>query len=85
MSDEGKKTMAIIKDVRCGVGDRGRAWLQFSTYCSEASAALQIIEWEDAKDVIEAYGVSDVSQLEGKPCWVDISAPGLITWIGAFV
>lgn len=65
-----EKTLAIIKEVRCGVGDRGVAWLQLSAFTSESGAALQIIDWAAAKDVIEAYGVSDVKQ------------PGLMTWVG---
>jgi hypothetical protein len=76
------KTMAIIRHPRFGVGDRGVVWLEFETYISEASAAHQILKVEDAVKVIEAYSVSDISLLAGKPCWVDTSKPGLITWIG---
>lgn len=84
LHDEGK-TLAIIRRVQCGVGDRGRAWLSFSVYVTECSAALTILEWDRAKEVIEAYGVEDVQNLDGKPCWVDTSKPGLITWVGPAV
>lgn len=63
--------LAIIKNVRCGVGDRGSAQLQFDAYTSASTAALQVIDWDEAKTVIEAYDVSDVSKLEGKPCYVN--------------
>lgn len=78
-----RQQLAIIKQVHCGVGDRGYAALWFSTYITEGSAALQVFGWEEAKTIIEAYGVSDVARLEGKPCWVDTSAAGLIRWVGA--
>jgi len=67
MSD---KQMAIIKTVQCGVGDRGRAWLQLHLALSECTGVMQILEWDAAKEFIEAYGVSDVSKLAGKPVWV---------------
>ena len=66
-----EEKLAIIKNVRCGVGDRGVAWLQFDTYTSEHLAAMQIIPWGKAKDVIEAYGVSDVRDLNNMPVWVE--------------
>lgn len=74
--------MAIMRDVRFGVGDRGRCWLQFETKVANGSAAMQYLEVEQAVPVIETYGVSDVHQLNGKPCLVDTSKQGLITWIG---
>lgn len=83
--DRGDERLAIMRHVRCGVGDRGRAWLSFDVFTSESSAALTILEWDRAKEVIEAYGVSDVHQLEGKPCWVDTSQPGMTTWISPAV
>ena len=67
------KQLAVIKNVRCGVGDRGRAWLSFNTYITECSAAGQFVEWADAKKVLEDAYVEDVSQLNGKACWVEVS------------
>ena len=66
------KQLAIIRGVKCGVGDRGRAWLSFSTHTTECITALQIVEWDDAKKVIEDADVSDIYKLEGKPCWVEV-------------
>jgi len=63
--------IAIIKNVKIGVGDRGRAWLSFDTYVSECAAALQVVEWDAAKQVIEDADVGDVHDLNGKPCWVE--------------
>jgi hypothetical protein len=77
--------MAIIRRPKFGVGDRGRTWLQFETYVSESSAASQTLEVDEAAKVIEAYGVTDVSKLDGKPCWVDTSRPGIIAWAGPLV
>jgi hypothetical protein len=79
----GEKSLAIIKNVHCGVGDRGRAALWFSVHITESSAALQVFEWNQAKEIIEAYGVEDVARLDGKPCWVDLNEPGIIRWIGS--
>lgn len=80
MSEEKKEQLAIIKGVRCGVGDRGRAWLSFSTYVSDCSAALQIVEWDAAKQVLEDADVQDVHQLNGKPCWVEVDR-GMIVFL----
>jgi hypothetical protein len=80
--DDGKTlVLAIIRDVRCGVDDHG-ACLRFTTCISESSRALQVLPWDRAKTVIEAYGVSDVGQLNGKACWIDVSKPGLAVFAG---
>lgn len=79
------KTMAIIRRPRFGVGDRGTVVLSFATYISECSAADQYLTAGEATRVIEAYGVSDVVQLDGKPCWVDRSGPSMIRWVGPLV
>jgi hypothetical protein len=63
--------LAIIKDVKCGVMDRGVAMLAFTVYVSEGYAASQFLDWDAAKEMIEAYDVSHVDQLNGKPCWVE--------------
>jgi hypothetical protein len=76
------KTLAIIRSVRCGVGDRDTACLRFEIRISEGSMTTWSLSWDEAKPVIEAYGVSDVHDLDGKPCWADTSERGLIRWIG---
>ena len=62
--------MAIIRDVGIGAGDRGIPCLWFSTYVTESSAALQVIDWTDAFELLKA--VDRVEQLNGKPCWVEV-------------
>ncbi|HEY1690019.1 MAG TPA: hypothetical protein VGF95_14285 [Solirubrobacteraceae bacterium] len=78
-----EKTLAIIDKPVYGVGDRGRVALHFSVYVTESSAALQVFEDSAAiAEILTAYGVRDVKDLHGKPCWVDTSKPGLIAWAG---
>lgn len=82
---ESGKTMAVIRKPQFGVGDRGKVMLWFTVYTSETLAALQVFTPEQAVEIIEAYGVDDVSKLDGKPCWVDTSSnPGLMLWAGAW-
>lgn len=79
------ETMAIMRGVRFGVGDRGRCWLEFETKLSTGAAAMQYLEVEAAVELIEAYGVRDVHDLEGKPCQVNVTEPGMIQFVGALV
>ena len=67
-----QKQLAIIKNVHCGVGDRGVACLWFDTYINEHSAVLQVLSWAIAKDVLEKISVDDVYKLNGKACWVEV-------------
>lgn len=76
-------TLGIIRDPHFGVGDRGTVALWFTVYVSESGAALQVFGVEDAVAIIAAYGVRDVSDLDGKSCWVDTSSPGMIRWVKA--
>lgn len=79
-------TMAIIKDAKFGVGDRGKTTLTFSTFITEGSAALQVFyDMDEISSILEKYGVEDVPHLNGKACWVDTSKQGLITWVGPCV
>ena len=39
-------------------------------YISESAAAGQFVGWEDAAKICAR--VSDVRDLEGKPCWVEV-------------
>lgn len=66
------KQMAIVKGVHCGVGDRGRFALWFNVYISECVAALQVFQGgEEVARIVEAAGVGDVKELDGRPCWVE--------------
>lgn len=82
MSVQKTRQLAIIREVQCGMGDRGSAVLSFATFIDEGSSALQVLRWEDAKNVIEAYGVEHVEHLNGKPCWVQVGE-GRIIFDGA--
>lgn len=68
MADE---TLAIARNVRYGVGDRGKVCLVFDTYVGDSTAALQVLYQPEADQAIEAWGVSDVHDIEGRPCWVE--------------
>lgn len=77
-------TLAIIRRPKFGVGDRGTVTLTFDTYVAESSAALQVFNAEDGAKILEEYKAKDVSELEGKPCWVDTSSAGMIRWAKAW-
>lgn len=65
MSEE---QVAIIRDAKIGMGDRGEPTLRFTTYLTESRAADHHLSWDDAYAVMKR--VTDVRDLEGKPCWV---------------
>ena len=67
-----EEQLAIIRNVGYGCRDIGKPCLFFDSYITETTAALQILTGEDADEFIKAYGVYDVSKLEGKPVWVDV-------------
>ena len=75
MSD---KVVGIIRNVGIGNRDCGVPVLHFSVYVSECLAALQIINWDRANDIIKESKVYDVKDLEGRPCWCDVGTPGMI-------
>jgi hypothetical protein len=74
-------TLAIMREVGYGNRDLGRPCLWFSTYIDESSAALQVLQGDEAEEVIRESGVYDVRDLEGKPCWVDTSEHGRIRFM----
>lgn len=63
--------LAIIKDVHIGCGDYGKAVLWFATYTSDCVAALQVLDWDRAREIIETNRIGDVNRLEGHPCYVN--------------
>lgn len=69
----------IIRNVGIGRRDTSRAVLWFDVHVSEGTAALQIIPWDDAHDIVAR--VYDIRSLEGYPCWVDVSDPSLIRFV----
>jgi len=64
------KVMGIIKKVGYGCRDVGYPVLFFDVYVRECVASLQIMNGKQADKFIEAYGVYDVHDLNGKPVWV---------------
>ena len=77
-------TLGVIYEPHFGVGDRGTVNLWFSVYVTESSAALQVFDVDEGAEILKAYGVRDAADLAGRPCWVDMSKPGLITWVKAW-
>ena len=63
--------LAIIEGVGFGNRDVGSPVLFFSTMLSEGTGALQILGGKEALDLIKAYGVYDVKDMDGKPIWVE--------------
>jgi hypothetical protein len=64
------RQMAVIRNVGIGSRDVGSPVLWFNSYVTESSAALQVLSWDEAYEVLKS--VYDVKELEGKPCWVDV-------------
>ena len=65
--------LAVIRQVRYGVGDYGQPALSFTTYISDCVGAGQFFHQPQADEIILAAGVSDVHALEGMTCWVEVS------------
>jgi hypothetical protein len=66
------KTLAVMRDVKFGVSDRGGVCLMFSAYTEEHLCAGHFVPLKEAAEFIRAYGVDDVSKLNGKTCWVKV-------------
>ena len=65
--------MAIIRGAHAGVRDVGRPVLGFVVYTAESRASLQILEWDEAGEMLKAGQVKDLRDLEGAPCEVAVS------------
>lgn len=76
MSDD--ERLAIIRRPGYGMRDNYRPCLWFDTYVSDSVAALQVFEQPEADEIIKAFGVRNVNDLEGLPCWVDGGEAGRI-------
>lgn len=66
------KQMAIIKDVGFGVRDTNHAMLYFTVWMSESSASLICLNSKYTINLIETHQITNIENLEGKPCWVDV-------------
>lgn len=64
--------LAVIKNFNIGVGDRGVPAIWFDTYVNEHSAALQVISGaEEMWEFIKSSGLTDITKINGKTCWVE--------------
>lgn len=63
--------LAIIRNLRIGVGDRDVPVITFETYINESVSALQCIYGADnIYNFISQAGRADILSLNGTPCWV---------------
>lgn len=62
--------LAIIREVGYGCRDIGQPCL-FFTVKTENYCSLQILNEQEAGDLIKESGVYDVKELEGKPCIIN--------------
>jgi hypothetical protein len=69
----------IIRNVGIGRRDTNLPCLWFDVYISEGTASLQVIPWADAHDIVGR--VYDVRELNGFPCWMDVSTPGIARFV----
>ena len=75
--------MAIIKNVGIGMRDCREPVLWFDVYIADGLAALQILNWTEAKQLIADYSLYDVRNLEGKPC-LAVKNNGLLRYHSAW-
>lgn len=66
------KQLAIIKEVGYGCRDVGRPVLWFTVSTCDCGCALQVLSGKEADALIRDYGVYDVQELNGKPCFVEV-------------
>jgi len=64
--------VAIARGVRFGCRDVGRPVLWFETYIDEGIGALQVIEGDEALRIVQATGVYDIKELDGRACQVTV-------------
>lgn len=62
--------LAVIKNVGIGIRDMDDPVLWFDTYTSECINALQVLDWERAKEVMRHVNRSH-KELENRACWVE--------------
>ena len=77
--------LAIIRHPSFGCYDTGKCVLVFETYIGENTASTQVISAKDAIEIIEEYGVKDVHNLDGKPCWVETDGVNSILFAKSFI
>ncbi len=82
--------MAIMKDVKFGVRDVGKANLSFTVHRSSGTASLQILYLKEAVKLIEKHQIKDINELEGHACIIETKKPpqfplGVSTFVDLFV
>ena len=75
------KQMAIINEVGIGLRDTAKPILWFTVHLLDGRAALNLFTWEQAAEIIEEYGLEEVSSLNGKPCQVEVE-DGMMKYSG---
>ena len=82
-----EKTMAIMRGVGIGMRDCSEPVLWFAAHISKGVASLQVFDWAQAAEIIKAYAVHDVRDLEGKACWIQTKGKsgGRAVWAGPCV
>ncbi len=76
------KQMAIMRHVTFGLQpDCGKVGLSFFVYLDESSAYNQFIADEKALGIIKKFGVEDIKNLNGKPCWVEVSESDYVRFL----
>ena len=67
---EGERCLAIISEVGFGMRDLSEPVLWWTVHTDESWAALHVFPVAQAVEIIKAYGVRDVKDLDGRPVWV---------------
>ena len=67
------KRMAIIRRPKFGVNKQaGEVGLSFDAMLNELIGAPQFLSPAAAADLLDDYDAADVSELDGKPLWVEV-------------
>lgn len=82
MRTRDNKTMAIMMVVSCGKRDGGLE-LRCSIHLNESRAGSRVFRGAELGALVEAFDVHHMQELNGKPCWVDVTSdPSTIKWLG---
>jgi len=75
----GEEQIGIIRDVEFGLRDIGVPCLSFTVFITEATAALQVFtDGEDIKKILQDARAVKVEDLEGTPCWCEVSGSRIV-------
>ena len=79
------KTMAIIKNVSFGLRTKGNVepCLWFTVWLSEQFCYELAFSKNALRQFLQSVKVLDVTELEGKPCWVTTNGT-TVSWNGLF-